>query len=467
MAFINPNGNDFDQYRKLVDSVTESMLEHLTDAYNKRTVPIHEVSFMESLPRIGIPSAQIVEGLQRVIEQSINVANPKYMGHMDSVPTLISCAGEFVSSLLNNNMLSIEMSPIFSKMETQVIKEIASFFGYDESSGGVMLSGGSLANLEALAVARNHAFSSLHKGLHSLEKQPVIFTSEAAHTSIQKAAMLLGLGTDAVIPISVNEDSQMDVKDLDQRIRSASKEGKAPFAIVATAGTTVTGSVDPILQISEIARRHNLWLHVDAAYGGALIFSNKHKNLLNGIENANSITFNPQKWMYIAKTCAMVLFKNGEILEQNFRITAPYMNDTVTTNIGEISVQGTRHAEILKLWLSLQQIGTAGYGQLIDHGLKMMELYRDEIKRRPYLQLSSKPQTNIICFRGISGGVPESLDNWNYRLQQHLIQEGNIFLSLPTYRGNRWLRAVLLNPFLNEDIILEVFDHIDNFYKRT
>ncbi|WP_233522762.1 pyridoxal phosphate-dependent decarboxylase family protein [Peribacillus glennii] len=178
--------------------------------------------------------------------------------------------------------------------------------------------------------------------------QWVILVPEASHTSRHKAAMLLGLGTSSVISVKSNRNSQMDISDLEKKIIKLFEDGKKPFAVVATAGTTVTGSIDPILSIAETAKKYGLWLHVDDAYGGALIFSEKYRQLLSGIERADSITFNPQKWMYVAKTCAMVLFKNRELLETDFRISAPYMNDINFTNLGEVSVQGTRHADILK-----------------------------------------------------------------------------------------------------------------------
>ncbi|TWM58042.1 L-2,4-diaminobutyrate decarboxylase [Bacillus paralicheniformis] len=379
----------------------------------------------------------------------------------------MSCLGEFVSTSINNNMLSLEMSPVFSKMEVQLLGTIARMFGYDDNSGGVMTSGGSLANLQALATARNYQLKVKESGVFGLSGQPVIFASDVSHTSLHKAAMLLGLGTSSIIPVKSSSDSKMDLDDLRKKIRQAKNEGKIPFAIAATAGTTVTGSIDPIRSIADIAKVNGLWLHVDAAYGGALIFSDAYRDKLNGIEMADSITFNPQKWMYIAKTCAMVLFKNHGVLETDFRISAPYMNETDFTNLGEISVQGTRHADILKLYLSLQHIGLKGYRELLHESLALKNEFIKQVKQRHYLELSSEPDTNVVCFRGIPHNLDEAQwDNWNLELQQFLLNEENVFFSLPAYRGNRWLRAVLLNPFLSNILIQRVFEKIDQFYDQ-
>jgi glutamate/tyrosine decarboxylase-like PLP-dependent enzyme len=464
-AFIEPSGQNIDKVANLIKKFMDLVIENSASSEQRPPLSQIENYTFGEFPVQGIPTKGILLQLKEILRNSMNPLTPNYIGHMDSIPTLISCLGEFVTTALNNNMLSLEMSPVFSQMEVQVLQKIAQMFGYDEQSGGVMVSGGSLANLQALAVARNHYFSVKEKGLTGLIEQPVILASEASHTSLHKAAMLLGLGTSSVVVVKTNQNSQMDTSDLEKKINKMIEEGKQPFAVVATAGTTVTGNIDPILSIAEITKKYGLWLHVDAAYGGALVFSDKHRERLSGIEKADSITFNPQKWMYVAKTCAMVLFKNRNLLETEFRISAPYMNDTDFTNLGEISVQGTRHADILKLYLSLQHIGLKGYDQLINEGYLRVEEFVKQVKQRPYLELASEPDTNICCFRGRPKNLDEKqCDQWNLELQQFLLHKERVFFSLPTYSGKRWLRAVLLNPFTPISTIQKIFKKIDEFY---
>jgi glutamate/tyrosine decarboxylase-like PLP-dependent enzyme len=169
--------------------------------------------------------------------------------------------------------------------------------------------------------------------------------------------------------------------------------------------------------------------------------------------------------MYVAKTCAMVIFKDRDLLKKNFRISAPYMNDTDFTNLGEISIQGTRHADILKLWLSLQHIGLKGYEQLLNESYALAGVFVEQVKKRSYLELASEPDTNLCCFRGKPEYIhPNEWDQWNFKLQQFLLKDEQIFFSLPSYRGNRWLRTVLLNPYTSSLTIENIFKKIDDFY---
>ena len=316
-VFIAPNGQNMNLIKHVSNSITELLITYASTSAHRTLLPkIAEYSF-GTIPEQGSSLNEILQQVKGIVEHSLNPSHPRFIGHRDSIPTLMSIIGDFVSSKLNNNMLSLEMSLVFSQMEVQVLKEIAKRFGYDENAGGVMVSGGTLANMQALTVARNHAFNVREEGLTGLNGQSVLFASEVAHTSLQKVAMILGIGISAVIPIRTNSNSQMLIEDLEAKIQQALAHGKKPFAIVATAGTTVTGNIDPISEIVSVAKRYQLWLHVDAVYGGALIFSAKNRGRLKGIEEADSITFNPKKWMYIAKTCAMVLFKDAEFCKEN------------------------------------------------------------------------------------------------------------------------------------------------------
>lgn len=468
-AFVAPNGSNRQEILDLLKKSMNLFIEHIANFESMS--PLNnklEKSFDAIIPEYPVPIDVIFHELQDVIEMSMNPSHPGYMGHMDSMATTMSIVGDMIAAALNNNMLSIEMSPVLSRLEIAVTKEVAGLFGLGKNAGGALTSGGTLANLQALTVARNFTFKSLQRGMVGFPYQPVILASEVAHTSLQKAAMILGLGTESIVRVSVKEDSQLNVDDLEDQIKQCRLEGKYPFCVVATAGTTITGSVDNLIAINKIAKEQSLWFHVDAAYGGGLIFSEQHKSLLNGIEFADSVTFNPQKFLYIAKTCSMVLFRNKSLFQENFRIVAPYMEEIPNINLGEISVQGTRHADILKFWLSLQHIGKCGYNELVDKTFQLTDYFMSHVKKRAYLSVTNVPQTNVICFRAIPGWLSEeNCDAWNMQLQMYLLEAGNTYFSLQTYRNQHWLRVVLLNPYINETMIDNLFAKIDEFYKMA
>ncbi|MEM9093096.1 MAG: pyridoxal-dependent decarboxylase [Cyanobacteria bacterium P01_F01_bin.53] len=469
-AFIDPAGHNRAAIEALLHQALSLLLEEMTRAKARSPLPapIDTAQFDQwaVIPARSRDAAELLEEVRSLVTHSMNAAHPGYIGHMDSIPTTISIVGDLLAAALNNNMLSVEMSPVFSRLEPLVMQQIAMRFGLGASAGGVMVSGGSLANLQALSVARNVAFDAVKTGVVGLTKQPVFFVSEVAHTSMQKAAMMMGLGADAAIAIRANANSQIKIGDLTDKFTHAQRLGQAPFAIVATAGTTVTGNIDPLTEVAEVAQSHGLWFHVDAAYGGALVFSPEHRHRLAGIEHADSITFNPQKWLYVTKTCATVLFKNVSVLKEHFRILAPYMGDDEQwPNLGELSVQGTRHPDILKLWLSLQHLGADGYAQIIRGNYQLTEQFVQEVKARADLQLASEPQMNLVCFRLAPKGVPsEQWDVLNAQVQRELLREQQAtFLSLPSYKGQRWLKAVLLNPYTCHSDIAQLFEQIDTF----
>jgi glutamate/tyrosine decarboxylase-like PLP-dependent enzyme len=381
---------------------------------------------------------------------------------MDTVSCAAGIAGEFASAAINNNMLSVEMSPLLSRLEQALIAEVCDWFGLGESAGGIMLSGGSLANLQALTVVRNHVMNCQRTGVLACSDRGVVLASEAAHTSLHKACMLLGLGTDAVISIAVDENSRMRVDDLDAKLRRARADGVIPLCVVATAGTTTTGSVDPIEKIADVCRDQSLWLHVDAAYGGALILSSRHRGLLKGIERADSITFNPQKWLYVPKTCAMVLFRDARLWRKAFRVSSPYMqSEEELVNQTEVSVQGTRHAEVLKLWMSLQHLGRLKLEGLIDQSIAIANAFAQRLAKRESLELFCQAQTNIVCYRVIDRQQNFDHDAATSRLHGKLVRSGQTFMSLPTYAGCKVIRAVFLNPYIDIPVIERILAEID------
>lgn len=482
-AFIEPHGDNRAAVEALARRAVKLVLDWATTATQRPPLPdlVDELD-LDALLEHPASEDLLFDRLERLLEGSANLAHPGYTGHMDTAPTTISVLGDLVAAAVNNNMLFAEMSPTLSALEHRLLGRLARRFGLGAGAGGVLTAGGTLANLQALAVARNRALDCLREGLASRERG-VILASEDAHASIDKAAMLLGLGTAGVVPVDVDTGGRMDPDALEERIRRSRRAGRRPFCVVGTAGTTVSGAIDPLDRIAGICQAHDLWFHVDAAYGGALIFSDRLRRRLAGIELADSLTFNPHKWLFVARTCSMVLFRDAELLERHFRVAAPYSSDPGAPpdgqgemggratadrpELGEIGVQGTRHADVLKLWLTLQHLGPDGIARLVEVGCELATRLAAGLRRRPFLELSgdrSEPDTGVVCFRGTPGWIDQwEWDVWNAGLQRHLASHCGVFLSLPSHRGGRWLRAVLLNPHLDEAFLESLLERIDGY----
>jgi len=464
-AFVHPAGHNRAQLEPLVQQAVDHILAYLTSA--AAASPLPPVTQVPGPPLPAEPTdlEDLLTDLQTIMAQSMNPAHPGYLGHMDPLPTLASVLGDWVAAALNNNMLSVEMSPILSRLEVGTMGALAQLFGLGERAGGVLASGGTLANLQALTVARNHCLGVMDTGLAGLAQRPVIVASALAHSSIRKAAMVLGLGTAGLVSIPADAQGKLDLPALEDYLHQAPALGQRPFALVATAGTTVTGNIDPLPALSDIAQGHGLWFHVDAAYGGAMMFSARHRPRLAGIERADSVTFNPQKWLYVTKTCATVMFRDMGLLNRQFRVSAPYMDsDTDLPNLGEISLQGTRPADILKLWLSLRHLGQRQYGELVDASYALTAHFVAEVQQRPYLELATPPEMNLVCFRGCLPALDVAAqDAWNARLRDHLLAQKLGFFSLPQLGGRGWLKAVLLNPYTTPQHITALFAAVDAF----
>lgn len=463
-AFINPDGTNRRAIRELFEQVVDLVLDLSTNAVSRPPLPPNAEDAVRSLPLGGSPATidRLLQELELLIGASTNLSHPGTLAHMDPPPTAASILGDLVAAVLNNNLLFEELAPALTRLEDRLLRAIGDRFGLGDSAGGLMLPGGSLANLQAMVMARN-AMEARHQGRG---RRPVIVASDAVHSSIQKAAMVLGMKPSDLLLVRTEVDGRLDPDRLAVTLREAAAAECYPICVVATAGTTVTGSIDPLAEIGEIVRRQGLWLHVDAAYGGGLAYASRHRGLLDGVEQADSLTFDPQKWLYVARTASMLLLKRREDLQRFFHVALPYAGSSRQER-GEIGLQGTSHADVLKLWLSLRHLGEEGYADLIDDSVDRAQRLAATLAEMPHVELACQPQTNVICFRTIPlGRWTGPADEWNLVLARHLLATADIFVSTPVWRRERWLRLLTLNPFAGDEVAGRLLAGIDDFYEN-
>jgi glutamate/tyrosine decarboxylase-like PLP-dependent enzyme len=474
LHFIEPDGSNREEMRRLGQQFVDLIIEASSGAGLRLPVPeaaeLPPVARMPYAPPFeGRPSEELLRTLrEQVLPWVLNPAHPGYVGHMDSLSSAIGIFADALVSACNNNMLSYEMSLLFTRMERAVLDWATGCFGWGEQARGFLVSGGTLANLQALWTARNVVAPPGHdmaeEGVAGLAARPVVVATEHAHYSFSKAVNLLGLGRRGLRRVPVAGE-RVDPRVIEEAILAARREGLHPCCLVGVAGTTITGTIEPIEELGAIARRHGLWFHVDAAYGGSLILAPKLRERLRGCETADSITWNPQKWLYVPKACATILYRDGAVLEGSVREPFLYGRENGhddRPNLGEYTVQGTRRVDVLKLWLTLEHLGLETLAGLIEREVERAVWMAAAIREAGDLELVAEPDLNIVCFRVRPKGVDPSdgpgMDALQAAVQQEVARRGHGWLSLPVYRGRRVLRAVILHPRCDEDRLRRILN---------
>ncbi len=407
----------------------------------------------------GLAPEMLLADLQLVMDGAFNPNHPGALAHLDPPPLPASVAADLICAGLNNNMLAEELSPSLSRLERSLTAWLAEQLGLPAGSGGVAASGGTLSNLMALVAARRQ------RGL-AIDGRAVVVASIDAHVSLAKALAVMGLPPQALRPVPVDSQGRLDPSALEVELDQLERAGLPVIAVVATAGTTVRGAVDPLSAIAGICQRRGLWLHVDGAIGAVFGLVPAHRHRVAGLEQADSITINPQKLLGITKTSSLLLLARPQALAEAFHTGLPYMEPSWGgSHGGESGLQGTRPAEILKLWLGLRQLGLVGIEAVLNGA----------IQRRRQLQALLTPNERLQLVGGsfhLLAFTPQQLDAagsqaWSDRTRQRLLEE-QLMLSRPHYAGRHHLKAVLGNPHTKqahlENLARVVHASLDDLY---
>jgi len=419
--------------------------------------------FDEPLPRTGRSIDAILERLRdEVIPDSNHLYHPRYVGHQVSAPLPAAIWTEALTSALNQSVAVFEMSPVGTVLEHRVIRWMCDLVGYGPSSGGTMTTGGTEAIFTALLAARGASMpDAWTNGVG--ENPPVLICGEHAHYAVTRAAGELGLGMRSVIAVPSREHV-MDVVAVRTALESTRRDGRRVMAVVATAGSTATGSFDDITAIADVCDEFGVWLHVDAAHGGSALLSRTHADRMRGIERARSLAWDPHKMMLLPLQAGMVLVRDERDLDAAFSQRAPYLFHAAE---GErVWDQGTRsflcshRADVFKMWVALQRYGADGLGALYDHLCAQACTMRREIAHRPEFEALHEPQSNILCFRyvGDRSKNDEALDQLNRELRERYNRSGEGWITATNLGGRRVLRVTIMNPRTTADDLRAVLD---------
>ncbi len=439
---------------KLWAQVTRAIEKYMQEVQTARVAPELDPEKIRALlvpfdfahSRDPIETAEFM--VRALWENQTHTPHPRYYGLFNPAPTAMGVAADALAAAFNPQLAAWSHSPLVIEIEQHLIRALGRRFGFS-STDGIFCSGGAEANHTALLTALTRAFPQFaSQGVRAVKGQPVFYISAEGHHSFHKAARLCGLGTDAVREIPVDANLRMDMAVLAARIERDRQEGFAPFMIIATAGTTNSGVVDPIREAAEVARGENLWLHVDAAWGGAAILVDEIRPVLAGVERADSITFDAHKWLSVPMGAGIYLTPHLEILDSAFRVPAPYMPreaaglDVVDPCLH--SIQWSRRAIGLKVFLSLAVAGWEGYAAAIRNMISMGELLRDRLTAAGW-SIINRTALPLVCF--VDGKSPQGRSaGYLDQIALEVVRSGKAWISTTRIAGGiPVLRACITN----------------------
>jgi glutamate/tyrosine decarboxylase-like PLP-dependent enzyme len=429
-----------------------------------------EALLREPMPEEGQDLHQVLDLFQsKVAPNVIDVDHPRFFGFIPSAPTFVSMLADALVAGSNVFAGTWFESSGPSQVEIVVIDWFKEMLGLPAEAAGLLVSGGSVATLTALAVARRAV-------LRDEIESAVVYLSDQTHASVDRALRLLNFRPHQMRRISTDSLHRLDSGTLREAVASDVRSSLRPFAVVANAGTTNTGAIDPMEEISLVAREHGLWLHVDAAYGGFAALSPRGRQPLAGIENADSVVLDPHKWFYCGYEAGCVIVRKGHLMRQTFRILPEYMTDVAReereVNFCDYGVQLTRAFRALKVWMTIKTFGARRLREIIDQCMDLTEYARLLFSQSPRIEITSPPSLGIFSFRYIPEGgrgtaTEEDLNRINASLVARAIRSRLLVLSTTRLGPRLVIRFCVLNHRTRKEDIREALRLVEDFGREA
>lgn len=391
----------------------------------------------------GVSEAEVLELLEQVAAATPRTSSPRFLNQLFAGKDDSALAAELLSVVLNTSMYTLKAAGANAIIERVMTRHMAKLIGLERGEG-VFAPGGSMSNFTAIVIARNEALASMREAGHDGVPM-ILYTSEISHYSITKGAAMAGLGRSNVRHIPCDDRGRMIPARLREAIERDLEAGHRPFMINATAGTTVLGSFDPIRDVAAIGSEYGLWTHVDGALGGTMILSEKHRHLLDGVECADSVTWDAHKLMTVPLVCSVILVREAGTLVKHFNEDASYLfqSDDEDLNFGTRALQCGRRNDALKVWALWKRHGDAGLGRRVDFLVELARHAASIIERDPEMTLAKPPESVNVCFE--FDGVPSS------DLCEELRRRNRLLVGYGDVEG----REVIRIPFVNPDLTFE------------
>ena len=414
---------------------------------------------------LGMP-AVLGDFESRLLSRSVQTWHPLFLNQMFAGAPLAAVAGDCLASMLNTTLATWEASPAATVIERNVTEWMAGLLGLPAGSSGIFVPGGSMANLLALTVARDRVLNpqGTARGLAGTRPGAII-CSRATHYSVSNAARLLGIGTDGVVMVATDPHRlEMQPAAFAAALDECTRRGRTPFALVLTAGSPITGGVDPLAELVQRGHDHGLHVHVDAAFGGSLSLTSR-RSLLAGIERADSVTWDAHKWLHVPLPCSTLLVPDPRVLREVFENPAGYLfhageETGLVDDLGRYTPLCAKRFDALKLWLVWRAWGTTAFRQMAESRLALAAQFHQTLAAAPDFQPAFEPVTPLLCFHYQPGVAPERSDAMHRWIREQLRQRGHAFINITRLADVEQFRVILINPLTTADDLQRLLANI-------
>ncbi len=473
-----------EEFRRLLHETAGWVADYRAGIETRRVVPEHHPgAIINELPAAPPEAGQSMDEILRdfdhvIMPGIVHWGHPAFLGYFSTTTTAPGILGEVLTAALNISAMTWQTSPAATELETVVLDWMRQMLGLPTEFQGVVYDTASVALLHALAAAREElGFDVRREGLAGRADVPVLtlYASDQAHSSLEKAAITLGLGEANVRRIASDNEYRMDVHALGRAIEADLRAARRPLAVIATVGTTSATSIDPVAEIADVCRQHQVWLHVDAAYGGAMALLEEGRHVMQGVERADSVIFNPHKWLFVPLDFSALYVRRPESLRRVFSLVPEYLRgdaeraDETVHNYMDYGIQLGRRFRALKAWFVIRAFGREGLAARIREACRLARLVAEWVNADERFELLAPVLMGVVCFRAcaLGGEVEEDitdamLDELNEQLLANINDTGAVYLTHTRLHGRLALRIAVGNVLTTERHLAQAWEVVCN-----
>jgi len=457
-----PNPFDPEEFRKEGHTLVDTLADYLTDALSDKEMAVlpwndpEKLAKMFSFDSCGGAREPFDKFIRRILENSIHIHHPHYIGHQVTAPLPTAILTQFCTTLLNNGAAIYEMGPVNMAMERNVVDRFGSLIGYPAGFDGVFTHGGTAGNLTGMLAARQAKtdYNIWEEGVKS-DIRPCYMMSEQSHYSIGRNVKIMGLGEKSIVKVPFDSSYRMRTDLLEDYKKRAEDKGMKVISVAVNSCSTATGSYDNLNAIADFCDKYGLWLHVDGAHGMGVLFSEKYKQKVTGIERADSVVIDFHKMLLVPALNTLVMFKNGERSFETFAQKASYLfqksQSDVWFNSAIRTIECTKSALGIIAYTAMKYYGENYFSEYINSRYDLTLRFSEIVKSDPLLELALEPESNIVCFRYAPKGLGEtSLNLINASIRERIIKDGSFYIVQAELDGKIWIRLTIINPVTSE-----------------